>query len=72
MVMETEGHILLPMYWFWAMQKGHHRNILFANLDLPLLEGIRMIRGMMGKNQTPNQNQDKPKQNISVLEMHLK
>lgn len=67
--METEGHILLLMYCFWTMQKGHHETILFAN---SLLEGIRVVGGMMGKTQAPNQNQGKPKQKILVLEMHLK
>lgn len=42
-------------------------NILSVNLDLLVLEGIKVIDGMIGKNKTKKKNLTK--QNISVLQM---
>lgn len=52
------------------MQKGHPGNILPVNLDLLVLEGIKVIDGMTGKNKTKKKNLTK--QNISVLRMHVR
>lgn len=52
------------------MQKGHPGNSLSVNLDLLVLEGIKVIDGMIGKNKTKKKNLTK--QNISVLQMHVR
>lgn len=52
------------------MLKGRHGNSLSVNLALPVLKGIKVVSGMIGKNKSQNQNQTKPNQTISVLEMH--
>lgn len=64
--------IFCCIYWLQTMQKCHHGNILFVNLDLRLLEGIKVVGRMTGKSENQNPNQAKPKQNISVLEMCLR
>lgn len=38
----------------WAMQKGHHGNILSFNLDFPVLEEIKVVAGTIGKNKKKN------------------
>ena len=58
MVMELKD-IFYCIDWLWATQKGHHGNILSFNLDLPVLEEIKVVAGTSGKKQRekPNQNE---------------